>query len=490
MNPAAPSLCQRPTRLGVLPANRGFFDSALAASMRAETLEALAQAGIEAVVPDEAMTRFGCVESIEEAERCARLFREKDVDGIVVVAVNFGDEQGVAWTLKTAALNVPVLLFACQEEGALSPKLKRRDAFCGLLSIGEVLRQLGVAYSVAPEPIGYPRDPAFAQAARWFAGVCRVTRGVRSARYGQIGARPDAFWTCRFDEARLQRLGPTTVTLDLSEVVGAIQRMSDDDPAVLATLQAIENYGDVSSVPAGPRLKMAKLETFLRKWGDANRVDAYAIQCWTAIQQQLGVCSCTSMSRLTDAGRPAACEADVLGALSMHALQLATGRPAALADWNNLHHEDPDLVNLWHCGVFPASFSEDKPVIGQHSILPVAGACPPEDAEGVVNLVAAPAPATLCRVTADPETGWKCLVAEGAFESHEASTVGSYGWCRIPGLIPFYRDTLLRHFPHHVAVVPRHAGSIIAEAFGRYLGMDVFTPARSAETPAFPLPPL
>mgnify|MGYP002476262370 CR=1 FL=1 len=46
----------------------------------------------------------------------------------------------------------------------------------------------------------------------------------------QIGARPDAFWTCRFDEKQLQRLGPTTVVLDLSEVIAGANAIPDADP--------------------------------------------------------------------------------------------------------------------------------------------------------------------------------------------------------------------------------------------------------------------
>ena len=60
--------------------------------------------------------------------------------------------------------------------------------------------------------------------------------GIKNARYGQIGARPDDFWTCRFDEKQLQRLGPTTVTLDLSEVIGGSAKIADGDPEIKALL--------------------------------------------------------------------------------------------------------------------------------------------------------------------------------------------------------------------------------------------------------------
>jgi L-fucose isomerase-like protein len=200
----------KPT-IGFIPANRGFFSSELAAKMRGETIAAMEQQGIHVVVPGEDQTEVGCVQSLQEAEICASLFRRNGVHGIVVGAVNFGEEQSVAWTIRKAELDVPVLIFGCQEEEVLTRETRRRDAFCGLLSIGDVLRQIGVKYTVARRPICFPSDESFAADLDWFVRICRVVTGVKNARYGQIGARPDAFWTCRYNEKQLQRLGPTAV---------------------------------------------------------------------------------------------------------------------------------------------------------------------------------------------------------------------------------------------------------------------------------------
>lgn len=53
-----------------------------------------------------------------------------------------------------------------------------------------MLRQVGAKYSVARVPICYPTDPSFAKDIAWFAGICRVVKGVRHARYGQINPSP------------------------------------------------------------------------------------------------------------------------------------------------------------------------------------------------------------------------------------------------------------------------------------------------------------
>ena len=466
-------------RLGFIPANRGMFNERLASRMRAQTLESLTAQGIDVVVPSTEQTRQGCVESREEAELCAKLFREQDVQGIIIGAVNFGDEQAAALTVRRANLDLPILIFGCQEDERLRIGAPRRDSFCGLLSIGEALRQVGARYSVGQRPICFPSDAAFKQDVDWFTRVCRVVHGIKNARYGQIGARPDDFWTCRFDEKQLQRLGPTTVTLDLSEVIGGAAKISDGDPEIRALLADIGDYADTSAIAKESLFKMARLELFLRRWAKEEALNAFAIQCWTSIQNNYGVCSCTTMSRLGDARMPAACESDILGTLSMHAAMLAADQPSALADWNNLHNDDDDLVNVWHCGVFPKSFAKEQPKLSVHGMMVDSGSVEAKDADGIVNFVVRESPLTLTRITQSADGEWKAALAEGRVEDNEAATNGSYGWCRIKNLQGFYRDVLLQHFPHHVAITQATVGNVLWEAFGNYLGFDVYHPGQS-----------
>ena len=101
-----------------------------------------------------------------------------------------------------------------------------------------------------------------------------------------------------------------------------------------------------------------------------------------------------------------------------------------------------------------------------------------DDSQCTVEFIAEPGPLTLCRVTQNPDAGWHAVVAEGRFEDSTAVTFGGYGWCRIPNLQRLYRDVLLRHFPHHVAITPAHVGNALWEAFGNYLGMNVYHSAQ------------
>ena len=106
--------------------------------------------------------------------------------------------------------------------------------------------------------------------------------------------------------------------------------------------------------------KMAKLSTVIDEWCVANQIDAVSIQCWSSMQENFGVVPCTIMSMASDSLLPAACEADVTGAISMLALVLASGGPAALVDWNNNYGEDPDMAVVFHCSNLPKTLMVDE----------------------------------------------------------------------------------------------------------------------------------
>ena len=465
-------MLKKKVKLGFIPANRGFFSDKLASEMRGDTIKVLRAAGAAVVAPSPQQTKVGCVESIEEAILVGNMFREQQVDGIVVNCVNFGDEKGVGITIKESGLRVPILVVGAQEEAALSLSMERRDSFCGLLSSCEAIRQLGLPYSIPEVPICYPTDPSFVGTAERFVAVVRVVAGLRNARYGQLGARPNDFWTCRYNEKTLQQLGVTIVTLDLSEVFGAMRAMKTD-AAVKRVVADMKKTMDCSAVNDEILAKIAKFELFCKSFIAEQKLDALGIQCWTSMQANMGICSCTTMSRFDDKGIPCACEADMLGTLSMHALQLAAQSPACLADWNNVHNDDPELINCWHCGVFPMSWAKQKPVMGCQTI--IAGTTGRENAMGVAEFVMQDGPVTLARATQNNQGAFKVAVAQGCVEANDATTFGAYGWVRLPGIQKLYRDVLLRNFPHHVAMTRAHVGNVLWEAFGNYLGFEVFT---------------
>src|ERR1700745_421704 len=218
------------------------------------------------------------------------------------------------------------------------------------------LKQYGIPYSATTLHTVSPSSAEFKKDLDWFSGVCRVVKGLRNLRVGAIGARPAAFNTVRYSEKLLEASGISVETLDLSEVIGRISRMKDNDDAVVAKLGAIKKYVSTSGVPDPALIKMAKLGVVTEQWMKSADVAISAVQCWTSMEENLGIVPCTIMSMLSDNLLSSACETDVCGTLSMHMLQLASGTPSALLAWNNNSGPNPHEAVCFHCSNLPKPF--------------------------------------------------------------------------------------------------------------------------------------
>ena len=316
--------------LAVLFGNRDFFPDKLVTEARRDILSLFTELDIEPILLDETATKLGGVETWDDAKRCAELFRQhaSRIDGVLVCLPNFGDEKGVADTIKLSGLDVPILVQAYPDNLDQFSVERRRDAFCGKVSVCNNLRQYGYPFTLTDLHTVHPLAPAFRQDLERFLGVCRIVNGLRSARLGAIGARPGAFNTVRYSEKLLQAHGMSVQTLDLSEVLGWVARLPEADARVDQKLADIKAYADYGSVPPPSLVKMARLGVVIEDWMDKNDLVATAIQCWTSLQRNFGVNVCTLMSIMSQRLLPSACEVDITGVVSMYALQLAWVRPA------------------------------------------------------------------------------------------------------------------------------------------------------------------
>jgi L-fucose isomerase-like protein len=463
-----------PTTLGVIVGNRGFFPSHLCVSGRTAVLETLAREGLDTVALPAEATPYGAVESLADARVCADLFRaQRDrIDGVLVTLPNFGDERAIANTLRWADLDVPVLVHAFGDEAGRMSIEHRRDSFCGKMSACNNLRQYGVRYSLTTLHTVAPTHPSFGADLRRFAATCRVVRSLKHARIGAVGARPTAFNTVRFSEKLLERSGISVETLDLSEVLGWIRHLPDDDAEVKAKLDAIGAYTGVQGIPTLSLMRMAKLGVVLDRWMRDKQLAATAIQCWTALEEFYGVVPCTIMSMMSESLLPSACETDIAGLLGMYILQSASRQPAALLDWNNNFGEDPNKGVVFHCSNLPRSFFGDHRMDYQEII---AGTVGKANTFGTIVGRIAPGPFTYCRVSTDDLNGSiRGYVGEGQFTSDTLETFGGYGVIEVSQFQQLLRRICAGGFEHHVAATRATVAEAVHDALTTYLWWDTF----------------
>jgi len=461
---------------GLIVGTRGFFNAQLAVGVRAKLLEILKEKGYEYVITPEDATPCGAIETREHAKLCADLFKKNadKIDGVIIVLPNFGDELGIVQTLEMARLDVPVLVQACDDDMDRLSVAERRDAFCGKFSVCNNLYQYNIPFTNTTYHT-YPIDsPEFRNDLDFFARVCRVVKGLRHARIGAIGARPAAFQTVRFSEKLLQEAGITVVPVDLSVIIAGANALKDGDPAVQAKLAEIRAYGRIPDyIPEANILKQARLSVTIDRWMEENECDASAVECWDSIQRNYGCATCLSMAMMGDRLMPSACEVDVVGAVSMYALLLASGNPPAFQDWNNNYGTDREMCINTHCSNFPRTFIGREVEI---SNLDVLGASLGADrCFGAVKGQAAAGPITFFRISTDDPRGIiKAYLGEGEMTDDPVSIQGGSAVLRVPGLQTLLDYMCKNGFEHHVAVTRGHCADVLDEAINTYLGWDLY----------------
>jgi L-fucose isomerase-like protein len=461
--------------LGVIIGNRDFFPDKLIGEARTEIMALFEKLNINGIMLNDEQSKLGGVETFKEAQACAELFKKhsNEISGVLVLLPNFGDEKGVAETLKLSNLNVPVLIQAYPDELSKMDVVNRRDSWCGKISVCNNLYQYGIKYTLTEKHVVHPTDESFINDLKQFIAVCRVVKGLRSVRIGAVGARPGAFNTVRYSEKILQRNGISVTTVDLSEILGNANKLTKDDASVKEKLEKIHAYTNTGLTPPDKLVQIAKLDVVLANFVEENSLDATAIQCWTSLQQNYGCNVCTSMSMMSENMLPSACEVDVTGTLTMYAMQLASGTPSALVDWNNNYAADENKCVLFHCGNWAKSFLPDI----QMSTAPILGTSVGlENTYGTLDGRTPAMPLTFGRLSTDDTKGViKAYIGEGNLTDDDLKTFGNKAVASIPNLQNLMQYVCRNGFEHHVVMNASKTAAVLKEAFENYLGWEVYS---------------
>jgi L-fucose isomerase-like protein len=473
----------RQVTLGLVIGSRAFFSPAPCLASRTETLAQFARLGIKPLILPFEATPNGAVQSIPDAETYAAFFKQHrdELDGLVICLPNFGDEIAISELINRTKLNVPILLQASNDEVDKVSVSERRDAFCGKISVTNNFYQYGVPFTETTTHTCDTSGPEFGADLERFARTCRTVRGLRGARLGAIGARTGAFQTMRYSEKLLQAGGVTVVTVDLSEMIGAAERVTDNDVDLQDKLAKIRAYGTIPAhIKPEQIAKQAKWSLAVDRWIAENECDASAIQCWRSLQDNFGCATCLTMSMMGEELMPSACEVDIMGALSMYALALASGAPPAILDWNNNYGREADKCVCTHCGNFPKKFIGDTPEISELDVL--GSVIGKSKCFGAVKGHVKPGDMTFFRVSSDDRAGTlKTYLGQGAFTDDPFPMDGGIAVTHVQNLRKLMRFVTQNGFEHHVAMVRGHHADVVAEAVTRYLKWPMYHHGAEAE---------
>jgi len=461
---------------GLIIGTRDIFSAKLGIAAREILLPKIKSLGHDYVILPVDATESGSVDTYEDGRKCAKLFSQNSeiIDGIIIVLPNFSNELGIVNAIKYAGLNVPIMVQAMDDDNDKVDVYSRRDAFCGKISVCNNFYQYGIKFTDTTFHTYPLESQMFIDDLNKFASVCRVTNGLRNARIGAIGARPAAFQTVRASEKILQASGITVITCDLSEILGAANKIDMHAGELKYKLEEIKAYGKISSLVKEDKVvRQAKFGIAVENWLKANDIDASTIECWDSLQHNYGCASCLTMSMLGEKLMPSACEVDIAGSVSMYALMLASGSAPALLDWNNNFGADRNKCVCTHCSNYPKSFMKNELEIGTLDVLgTVLGQ---EDTFGAVKGKVAAGDFSYFRIsTDDPKGIIKSYLGIGKFTDDTYGMDGGIAVSQVDNLQKLLKHICKNGFEHHVAMVRGDVKDILEESVGNYLGWDMY----------------
>ena len=331
------------TRTVLIGVARPGFDVELATRQYEESVKRLGEIGAEVLHPG------APVVEPDAAAAAARGYAAASADALIVQFSTFVDGRFIA--AVAGALDLPLLLWGLPEP-ANHGRL-RLNSLTGLNSAGYVLGRLGRKYAFVYGP---PEQRAAAEIRPWLSAALLV-RELKSARIGVVGEHPPGFFASAVDPLTLQRrVGPSVVRLDLE----ALFRQAAEVPGErVRKALADEKLPGLERLDPQQVERSTRFEAVLRDQVQDLGLSAVAVRCWPEFITAYQAAACSSLGHLNDAGVPAACEADVLGAVSMLMQQRLSGEATFLGDMVNVD-EGRNSATFWHCGAGAASLASPK----------------------------------------------------------------------------------------------------------------------------------
>jgi L-fucose isomerase-like protein len=441
--------------LGFAPTRRSIFSAPDAIKYRGLTKARLAELGIDIVDIDD-INREGLLYEAAEIPAIIAKFRAAGVDGIFTPHCNFGTEYAVAELARE--MRLPVLLWGPRDEAPDSDGIRLRDSQCGLFATGKVLRRFRVPFTYLTNC--RLADPEFKRGLDVFLRVCNVVKTFRHIRILQISTRPYDFLTTMYNEGELLekfniQLAPIPMT-ELVEAMGEAENQAEAKETLSYIKEKMELKCD-ESVAA----KTAALKTAMKNLAARYHCGAVAIQCWNALQSEIGIMPCGAGALLTDEGIPVVCETDIHGAITSLLVQAAAlgENRVMFADWTVRHPDNENGELLQHCGPWPISLARTKPSLGKSVAFSHPGSVSAEARHGEL---------TLARF--DGDNGEYSLLLGNAKGIDGPYTKGTYLWIEVKNWKRLEAKIVEGPYIHHCVAVHGNVAPVLYEAC-KYLGI-------------------
>lgn len=450
-------------KLGFAPTRRSIFSAPDAIKYRGLTADRLKELEIDFVdITD--INEEGLLYSDSDVKKIADKFKAEGVSGLFLPHCNFGTEYVCARLAKE--LGVPVLLWGPLDERPEPDGVRLRDTQCGLFATGKVLRRFQIPFTYMTNC--RLNDPVFERGIRDFLAVCNIVQTFKNIRILQIAPRPFDFWTTMCNEGELlEKFNIQLAPIPMPELTDEVKKAKEEKTEVEKVVNYCKENMEIM-IKDEELINVAALKVAMKRLSEKYGCQAIAIQCWNALQGELGVMPCAANALLNDEGIPVVCETDIHGAITSLLVEAAgmDETRSFFADWTIRH---PDIENgelLQHCGPWPISIAKEKAKLTYPLAFEHPGSITAEAKHGDV---------TLCRF--DGDNGEYSMLLGRAKGVEGPKGMGTYLWVEVDNIKRLEAKIVEGPYIHHCVGIHKDVVPVLYEAC-KYIGVkpDLYDP--------------
>ncbi|NLM20060.1 MAG: fucose isomerase [Clostridiaceae bacterium] len=442
-------------KIGFAPTRRSIFSAPDAIKFANLTRKKLDELNVDYVDIND-INEEGLLYNEEDRIRVLEKFKKDNVKGLFIPHCNFGTEYIVSRLAKD--LDVPVLLWGPLDERPEDNGVRLRDTQCGLFATGKVLRRFDVKFTYVSNC--RLEDDIFKRGLFDFLAVCNVVDVFRNIRILQMGPRPFDFWSTMFNEGELlEKFNIQLAPVPLSELVNLTKKLKRTSKA--KDMEQWYKEKMIINMNDDQLNTIAALTLAMEKLLENYHCNAGAVQCWNALQDELGIMPCAANAVLADKGYPIVCETDIHGAITSLLVEAATldDTVSFFADWTVRHPDNPNGELLQHCGLWPISVAAEKPEI----TIPLAFEYP-----GSLKAKAKGGYLTLARF--DGDHGEYSLLLGNAKVVEGPYTMGTYAWIEVENIKRLEAKIVEGPYIHHCTGIHKDVVPVLYESC-KYIGI-------------------
>ena len=302
---------------------------------------------------------LGCADLIFDAKSADDIierFKNEDVDAVMIINCNFGNEEAAADIAH--ALGKPVLLWAPLDDEYYVDGMRPTDSQCGLFGVSRQMQRYHIPFSHLP--CCRVESDEFKEGFESFVRVACMVKNFKGMRIGQVGARPAPFFSVIWNEGELmEKFGIRIVPINFAVIEQRMKSAPELYPQEIAEYEQyfLTHYELDDLTPQYIR-PMATMTAMYKHLFEEFNLDVISAECWTATPIMFdGLAPCALYGLLNEMGYMVSCESDMHCAMTMALLKSATlgkGRPL-FGEFTVRHPENKNAELLWHCGPFPVS---------------------------------------------------------------------------------------------------------------------------------------